>query len=88
MIIFYAPVGSQDPEAGEEHASLAEVLTWIQLSPGHLRNSDYKSSRALKKSNTNKDVQSLMVRCLHVKRRRPKHGTMLAVRVTGQVYDV
>ncbi len=46
-IVFYSPVGSLDPVASEEHASLAEVLMWIQASPSHPRLSDYKSSRAV-----------------------------------------
>ncbi len=82
-IVFYSPVGSLDPVADEEHASLAEVLIWIQASPTHPRISDYKSSRAIKRSNKNADVKELMMRCLHMKKKRPKYGTMLALRVTG-----
>jgi hypothetical protein len=80
-IVFYSPVGSLDPIASEEHASLAEVLMWIQASPPHPRISDYKSSRAIKRSNTKTDVKELMMRCLHVKKKRPQYGTML-VRTT------
>jgi hypothetical protein len=87
-IVFYAPVGSQDPEAEEEHASLAEVLAWIQQSPEHPRITDYRSSRELKKSNTRADVHTLMVRCLHVKRRRPTYGTVLTIRGTDKVSGV
>jgi hypothetical protein len=50
-IVFYSPVESTTPETDEEHASLSEVLTWIQQSPVHARISDYKSSRAIRKSN-------------------------------------
>jgi hypothetical protein len=82
-IVFYAPVGSLDPGADEEHASLAEILTWIQVSPVHPRISDYKSSRALKRSNKSTDVKQLMMRCLHMRKKRPTYGTMLAVRTTG-----
>jgi hypothetical protein len=82
-IVFYAPVGSLDIEADEEHASLAEVLTWIQASPTHPRISDYRSSRAIKRSNKSADVKELMMRCLHMKKSRPRYGTMLTLRTTG-----
>jgi hypothetical protein len=72
-----------DPGADEEHASLAEVLTWIQASPVHPRISDYKSSRALKISYKSTDVKQLMMRCLHMRKKRPAYGTMLALRTTG-----
>ena len=83
-IVFYSPVDSTDPEADEEHASLSEVLTWIQHSPVHARISDYKSSRAIKKSQTRDDVKTMVMRCLHLKRKRPRYGTMLALKVNGQ----
>ena len=82
-IVFYAPVGSIDIGADEEHASLAEVLTWIQASPAHPRLSDYKSSRALKKSNKSTDGKELMMRCLHMRKKRPQYGTMTALRNIG-----
>ena len=87
-IVFYSPVDSTDFEADEEHASLSEVLTWIQHSPVHARISDYKSSRAIKKSQTRDDVKTMMMRCLHLKRRRPRYGTMLALKVNGNVPDI
>ena len=87
-IVFYAPVGSLDFAADEEHASLAEVLTWIQTSPEHPRLSDYKSSRVIKRSNSRADVKELMMRCLHMRKRRPRYGTMLALRTTGMTSEV
>ena len=79
-IVFYTPVGSIDPIADEDHASLVEVLSWIRESPIDPKITDYRSSRALKKS---KDVKTLMMRVVPpVRRLRPMLGTMLAPRDT------
>ncbi len=87
-IVFYSPVNSKNPEADEEHASLSEVLTWIQQSPVHARISDYKSSRASKKSNTKDDVKVMMMRNLHLRRQRPRYGTMLTLTVNVNVPEI
>ena len=85
-IVFYTPCDSKDPDADEEHASLAEVLSWIQESPDPPRISDYRSSRTIKKSN---DVKSLMMRHIFpIRRSRPVIGTMLAPRSTMPVPNV
>ena len=87
-IVFYSPVDSENPEADEEHASLSEVLTWIQQSPVQARISDYKSSREIKKSNTKDDVKIMMMRNLHLRRQRPRYGTMLALTVNANVPEI
>jgi hypothetical protein len=88
-IVFYAPCWSQDPIADEEHASLAEVLSWIQDSPDLPRISDYKSSRTLKKSISTEAVKTLMMRNVQsISRLRPVIGTMLAPRIVGLVPNV
>jgi hypothetical protein len=87
-IVFYAPVGSLDIGADEEHASLAEVLTWIQTSPVHPRISDYKSSRAIKRSGKSADVKELMMCCLHMRKKRPRYGTMLVRSTDGVPFEI
>jgi hypothetical protein len=79
-IVFYTPCWSKDPMAHEEHASLAEVLSWIRGSPIDSRITDYRSSRILKLSNKDEDVKTLMMRTVPpVQRLRPILGTMLAL---------
>jgi hypothetical protein len=84
-IIFYAPLTSSDPVADEEHASLAEVLSWIKQSPVDQRISDYRSSRTMRKSST---VKSLLMREFPIKRTRLAYGTMLASRVNSLVSNI
>ncbi len=84
-IIFYAPLTATDPVADEEHASLAEVLSWIKRFPVDQRISDYRSSRTVMKSST---VMTLLMKNSPIKRVRPAYGTMLASRVTGLVSNV
>jgi hypothetical protein len=73
--MFYAPVESDDPVADEEHASLAEILTWIKRSPVCSKISDYKSSRTLKKSTNVDYMKTLMMQKIPCKRQRPVNGT-------------
>jgi hypothetical protein len=84
-IIFYAPVTTSDPVADEEHASLAEVLSWIKHSPVDHRISDYRSSRTMRKSGT---VKSLLMSVPPINRTRVAYGTMLASRVTKLVSNI
>ena len=84
-IIFYAPSTTTDLVADEEHASLAEVLSWIKRFPVDQRISDYRSSRTVMKSST---VMTLLMQNSPIKRVRPANGTMLASRVNGLVSNV
>jgi hypothetical protein len=84
-IIFYAPSTTTDLVADEEHASLAEVLSWIKRFPVDQRISDYRSSRTVMKSST---VTTLFMKNSPIKRVRPAYGTMLASRVTGLVSNM
>jgi hypothetical protein len=84
-IVFYAPLTTTDPVADEEHASLAEVLSWIKQFPVDQRISDYRSSRTVTKSST---VRSLLMKNSTIKSIRPAYGTMLASRVTGLASNV
>jgi hypothetical protein len=88
-IVFYTPCWSKDPIADEEHASLAEVLSWIQESPYLPRISDYRSSRTIKKLINTNDVKTLMMLSVPpVQHLRPVLGTMLALRNVGLVPNV
>ena len=75
--------------ADEEHASLAEVLSWIRDSPIDPRISDYRSSRALKKSSSLDAVKTLMMRVVPpIRRLRPMLGTVVVPKVTVLVPDI
>lgn len=87
-IVFYAPVDARDTTTEEEHASLFEVLSWISQSPMHPRLSDYRSSRAIKKSNRVGEVRSLIMRRLTVERRHPVYGMVNKPRITGFVPNI
>ena len=87
-IVFYAPVEERDKATEEEHASLFEVLSWISQSPMHPRLSDYRSSRAIKKSNRAGEVRSLIMRLSTVERRHPVFGMMNKTRITGPIPNI
>jgi hypothetical protein len=85
-LIFYAPVGSQDPMADEEHASLNDILGLLRQTSLSARITDYKSSRTLKRP---VNVKGLVAsRIPPINNQRPRYGTMLASRVTGIVANV